>query len=170
MPRTNRLFTTVAISVAALLVWSHPRWSSAGLEPGEQAPRLRVRTATGGMLDTSALQGRVVVLNFWASYCAPCRIEAPLLQQLSIRIRSRGGLVIGLAVEAESLSEAQQIARQWGMRFPIALASRGTLTAYGVRSLPSTVVIGRDGRVAASFEGALNQAQLDRAVATALSR
>ena len=142
----------------------------AGVESGDPAPAIRARTVDGRLVDTGAMRGRVLVLNFWATFCGPCRHEGPMLQRVHARLVRRGGMVVGLVAEAESLRNATSVARRWGMRFAIVPAEPGTLRAYGVRALPMTVVVGRDGHVVALFDGTVNERRLERAISRALRR
>ena len=105
----------------------------------------------------SDYRGRVVVLNFWASWCVPCREESPLLQRWHERIRSRGGTVLGVNVLDVS-SDARSFAAKYGLRYPLLRDGDGrTLKDFEVAGQPWTFVIGRDGRITAVRRGPVDE-------------
>jgi cytochrome c biogenesis protein CcmG/thiol:disulfide interchange protein DsbE len=120
----------------------------------EPAPALRLpRLSGGGQVELSDYRGRVVVLNFWASWCEPCRAESPLLQRWHERISRRGGTVVGVDVLDVS-SDARDFVREHGLTYPM-LRDRddGSQSEFGVLAYPETVVIDRRGRIAAIERG-----------------
>ena len=125
------------------------------VEDREPAPAIAGTTLEGGRLDLADLAGRVVVLNNWASWCAPCRAEVPVLVDAA---RQRGGEVafVGLNVSDEQAA-AQAFVTETGMDYPSIVDPNGALLATipGVpaKSLPSTIVIDPQGRVAARVIG-----------------
>lgn len=130
-----------------------------GLPEGRAAPAL-VAPMREGSFDLAAERGRVVVLAFWATWCAACRAEAPALS----RLHARGARVFGVSVDALPLARVDAAARRFGMTYPIALATRADAERFGVEVLPTIYVIAPDGRVAASFTGAASERALREAV------
>ena len=109
-----------------------------------------------GELSLSALRGKAVVLNFWASWCVPCKEEAPVLEQLWQENRERGLVVVGLDAK-DFRRDARDFVRRFGLTFPIVFDGPGdTLPDWGVTGFPETFVIDRDGRVVEAFVGAVN--------------
>lgn len=109
--------------------------------PGFVLPRLDGE----GRLSLSALAGRVVVLNFFASWCDPCRSEAGVLEHLSESYPSRV-VVVGIATNDDA-GDARAFARTLGLGYPLVIADDAVLAAYAVRGLPETVFIDADGAV-----------------------
>jgi cytochrome c biogenesis protein CcmG, thiol:disulfide interchange protein DsbE len=102
-------------------------------------------------------RGKVVVLNFWASWCEPCRTESPLLQRWHKRMDSRSGTVLGVDVLDVS-SDARKFAREYGLTYPMLRDKDGdTLDDFGVIAYPETFVIDRRGRIAASRRGPVDE-------------
>lgn len=115
-----------------------------------------------GELTLSSLQGKAIVLNVWASWCIPCKEEAPFLEEVWRRNRDRGVVVVGLDAK-DFRADARRFAKRFGLTFPIVYDGPGdSLGGYGVTGFPETFVIDRDGKVVQAFAGAVN-AKEDRA-------
>jgi cytochrome c biogenesis protein CcmG, thiol:disulfide interchange protein DsbE len=126
------------------------------LRPGTSAPPLAVALSDGVRLDLAQPPGEVLVLNFWASWCAPCRAEAPELTRVHEALVDRGqGRVVGLAVEALSPAKVAEHAQRFGMRFPVAPVASEWADRFNVHVLPTTVVLGPDGSVQHTLVGAV---------------
>jgi cytochrome c biogenesis protein CcmG, thiol:disulfide interchange protein DsbE len=126
-----------------------------------------------GELQLSSLRGKVVVLNVWASWCVPCKEEAPFLEQLWRSNRDRGVAVLGLDAK-DFRADARRFADRYGLTFPLAYDGPGdVIDGYGVTGFPETFVIDREGRVVRAFVGAVNgeeeRAELRSAIEGALS-
>ena len=120
---------------------------------GTMPPPFSARTMDARELSLADLQGRVVVLNFWASWCLECRPEMPVLERLHREFRSRGLAVISINAR-EAPATAWRYANDLGLSFPVVLDLEGKINGlYGVIGLPSTFLIGRDGRAVALAVG-----------------
>ncbi len=109
-------------------------------------PQFRSRTSKGQVVSLSALRGRVVLLNFWASWCQECRPEMPAFEQLHRDFTGQGLTVLGVNVR-EGTQAIQTYAGELDLTFPLVLDSDGEIhRSYGVIGLPTTFLIGRDGR------------------------
>lgn len=109
-----------------------------------------------GELALSSLRGRAVVLNVWASWCIPCKEEAPYLEQVWKRDRTRGLVVVGLDAK-DFRADARAFMKRYGLTFPVVYDGPGdTLGPYGVTGFPETFVIDREGKVVEVFAGAVN--------------
>ena len=118
------------------------------------------------MLRLSDLRGRPVLLNFWASWCAPCRIETPWLVALYRSYRARGVAFLGVSLdEAGERSAVADFAKRMGMDYPVLLGTRDVADAYGgVRLMPQTFFVSRSGMVVNSTIGITSKADLDTAI------
>jgi len=106
-------------------------------------------------------RGKVVVLNLWASWCPPCREEAPLLEKTQKRIQSQGGTVVGVTWN-DSIPDAKKFAAEVGMTYPQLRDVDGTFAkAYGTKGLPETFIINRQGRIVALRRGEVDTAFLN---------
>jgi peroxiredoxin len=137
---------------------------------GAPAPSFEVRRPDGSSDSLARHKGSVVVLNFWATWCPPCKDEMPALERLYRENRSRGLVVLGID-QGESASVAGAFARAHGITFPILLdEDQRYASSYVSVGLPTTVVVGRDGRVVKGIDGAQTLEQFRAAVAPALAQ
>jgi thiol-disulfide isomerase/thioredoxin len=128
---------------------------------GDAAPPARPAAPAFSLVDLSGKQvrfddyrGKVLLLDFWAPWCNPCRHEIPEFVRLQDKYRGQGFQVVGLAVD-ESRARVEEFYRQFGMNYPVAMCDRFTRTVYGgITGLPTTFLIGRDGRIYLRVVGA----------------
>jgi len=118
------------------------------------APPFALKDLSGHPLSLSDYQGKVVLLDFWATWCAPCRSEIPAFIRLQSRYRNQGFQVIGVSVDS-SPRPVKKFYQDYMMNYPVAMCDDFTRRIYGgLRGVPSTFLIGRDGRVYAKMVGA----------------
>ncbi len=132
------------------------------------APDFRLRSFGGPLIALSDFRGRVVVLNFWASWCLPCREEMPNLERAWREFRGRGVTVLGLNV-ADDYDEATSFLKQLRITYPNVFDPEETrLNQYQVTGLPTTFFVDRQlrihGRVAGGFQGAQGYEELGRQI------
>jgi cytochrome c biogenesis protein CcmG, thiol:disulfide interchange protein DsbE len=154
----------------ALLVWKLSHDSPVHLEVGRPVPNFRLsRLDTRGNLQLSSLRGRPVVLNFWASWCIPCKAEAPLLESAATRWRDRGVVVLG--VDSRDFSgDARRFMRKHQLTYPMVKDGSGSRAdSWGVDGYPETFFIDRDGRLTKHLVGQIpSRAELDSAIRESL--
>ena len=133
---------------------------------------LALKDLFGAEQRLSALKGRIVILNFWATYCIPCRKEMPDLAAIQNEYAALGLQVIGASTdEPEERAAVMQFVKETKVNFPIWMgATTNDMVRFGLgAALPGTVIIGRDGRVAKVISGIVNQADLKKQVETMLA-
>jgi cytochrome c biogenesis protein CcmG, thiol:disulfide interchange protein DsbE len=157
-------------AVVALLGFGLSRGASgtidSALEDGRRpaAPDLHLPRLGGGEASLARWRGRVVVLNFWASWCDPCREESPVLQRFHERIRREGGTVLGVDA-LDVTSDARAFVEEHGLTYPMLRDGDGErLDDFGVRGYPETFVLDRKGRVAAVRHGPVDERWLRETV------
>lgn len=142
-----RNHTRIACTLAALLLAGTALAVPAPIVAGKLAPAFELPTRDGKTLGTATLRGRIVLINFWASWCGPCRTEMPVLNQLAKQYAARGVTIVGVNVEPE-----RQPALEWlkttPVNFPVLFdADSKVSTAYQVTGMPTTVILDRKGVV-----------------------
>jgi cytochrome c biogenesis protein CcmG, thiol:disulfide interchange protein DsbE len=153
------LFALFALLVYGLVAGGAERRAgeSSQLSDGSAVPALSLPLLDGGRASLADYKGKVVVLNFWASWCEPCRDESPLLQRWHDRIKKDGASVLGVNVLDVS-DDARSFAAKYGLRYPLLRDKEGrTLKDFEVAGQPWTFVIGRDGRITAVRRGPVDE-------------
>jgi cytochrome c biogenesis protein CcmG, thiol:disulfide interchange protein DsbE len=128
----------------------------------EQAPALELpKLGGGGNASLADYRGQVVVLNFWASWCEPCKAESPLLERWHRRMVRSDGTVLGVDM-LDLTSRAEEFIEDYGLSYPMLKDKEGEgMELFGVIAYPETFVIDREGRIAARRRGPVDQAWLD---------
>jgi thiol-disulfide isomerase/thioredoxin len=132
-------------------------------EEREKAPKLSLRDLQGKKRQLSDLKGQIVVVNFWATWCGPCKVEMPEFTKVHAEYRDRGVEFVGAANENRSSKDkVEEFVRRLEIEFPIWLeASLDHLEAFQVDpGLPATVIVDAQGRVAARIKGVTDAAEL----------
>ncbi len=118
------------------------------------APDFTLKTLSGGSFTMSGTKGKVVILDFWAGWCPPCKKELPHFQALHRAYEKKGLKVIGVLVDARDMASVESLIQEYGISYAILLGNDSVAAAYGgVRSIPTTFVIDREGRIVRKFVG-----------------
>jgi cytochrome c biogenesis protein CcmG/thiol:disulfide interchange protein DsbE len=174
-PAGQALSVVLVLGLLALLVWkvAHQVGNAtiaSDVQKGKrpEAPGFTLPRLDGGTLASSSLLGKAQVVNFWASWCIPCRGEAPILEQASHRY---AGNVVVLGVDHQDLTgDARGFARAHGLTFPIVVDRGDSLYGkYGATGVPETFCATRAGKVVAHVPGAVTRDSLSQCIADALS-
>jgi thiol-disulfide isomerase/thioredoxin len=150
-----------------------PRFSPAhGGLVGKPAPAVTLPVIANGdagaRIDLASLKGHAVVLDFWATWCGPCAVEAPILDRLQRRYANKGLMVVGVNV-SDSPEAVKAYAHERGLSYTmVSDAEGGAQRDYDVTKLPSLVVIDREGRVASFAVGITDESALDDMIAAAM--
>lgn len=119
----------------------------AAVAPSAAAPDFTLRTAGGPNLRLQEQRGQVVLINFWATWCGPCRQEMPQLNKLYDKYRSAGFVLLGINIDDDP-RHATDVAAKLGLKFPVLLdTDKAVSRLYDLGTMPTTVLIDRDGRV-----------------------
>ena len=130
------------------------------LQPGP-APDFEVRLLSGGAFRLSEQRGKLVLVNFWASWCPPCRDEAPTLERAWQRYRGRGVVLVGLDVW-DGEQDARDFLRRFGVTYPNGPDTDGSAAiGYGLTGIPETYFIRPDGTMARHWVGPLTDQQIE---------
>ena len=136
-----------------LMIWGCTSQGGDKELPGG-APEFALKDLKGQTLRLKDLRGRVVLLNFFATWCAPCRQEIPDLERLYKRFNDQGLEIVGIALDMEGATLLNPFVQSFGITYPVVLGTREVVVDYGgIRGIPTSVLIDRDGRVAKHFVG-----------------
>lgn len=144
-------FFSIFILIGTLLLTGACAKSGA-MEIGETAPEFNLKDLDGKTVNLSDFKGKVVILDFFASWCPPCREEIPDFISLQNSYGDKGFAMIGVALV--SLRDAKEFAGKVGINYPVLIDDGKVSAVYGpVRSIPTTFVIGRDSKIAKVYIG-----------------
>lgn len=134
----------IAVLATALLATAWPAAATDGAVP---APQFSLASRAGGEVSLADLKGQVVMINFWASWCGPCRQEFPALDQIYAKYKPMGFTLVAINVESEK-SDAERFLGTSPVSFPILFDPQNTVSgSYGVKAMPTTVLVDRQGRL-----------------------
>jgi thiol-disulfide isomerase/thioredoxin len=132
---------------SALLVAAMLATPALAVAPAGPAPKFQLASMAGKPVNLDQYKGQVVMLNFWASWCGPCREEMPILEKLHAKYKPMGFTMIGVNVEPDS-AEAAKWLKATPVTFPILFDTKSEVSKlYSVASMPSTVIIDRKGNL-----------------------
>ena len=172
MRRTTVPFVVVsAVALVALLVYGVLGVGASttiddAVKRGERpaAPDRTLPLLDGGQGSLASFRGKPVVLNFWASWCDPCKDEAPAMEAAHQRLRKAGGTVLGVTV-SDASPDSKAFMREYGLTFPSLRDVDGELAEdFATTGVPETFVIDGEGRITAISRGQVNEGFLDQAV------
>ncbi len=150
MKSPKQIMTTLILLLSLMTAGS-----ALALDVGSTAPDFTLKSRSGENIKLSEQRGDVVMINFWASWCAPCRQEMPLLEELHDRYADLGFTLLGVNVEEDS-SAALDLLKEIPVTFPVLFDSRNDVSKrYNVVAMPTTVILDRDGNVRYVHKGYL---------------
>jgi peroxiredoxin len=151
-----RISLTKAVAILALALACSAAYASGTIKlikHGPPAPAFALKDLQGNTHSMDAYRGKVLIVNFWATWCPPCRAEMPALERVWRSLESEGVALIAIDF-GEPEADVTQFAVESKTSIPLLLDTHGTQAhLWGVRSLPTTFIIGRDGRVAYRVQG-----------------
>ncbi len=129
------------------------------------APAFSVKSLEGRTIRLADLRNKPVVLDFWATWCGPCRTSMPHLDAIQTRYAKQGLNVLGISVDEGGVAGVRRYAQKSGIRFTLAMANDALLEAYGpIRSIPTTLFINRKGEIVRRVVGYVDGETMDRYV------
>ncbi len=141
---------TQKILIALLFISSSHTYA---LSVNQMAPDFTLPSSAKQNVRLAELRGQVIMLNFWATWCNPCRVEIPHLQDLYNQYKNIGFTVIGVNID-NNKTKATRMARNLGAKFPILFDNTQTVSKlYSIKAMPFTLLIDRDGRIREIFYG-----------------
>ncbi len=174
--RSPLVLIVVAFVVALMLYigYHQARRNGAGapqrLTQSKVAPDFSLESLNGGTMRLSDLRGKAVLLNFWATWCGPCKIEMPWFVDLQNQYGSQGLQIVGVAMDDASKEDIGKFAKGMGVNYPILIGKESVGDQYGgVPALPESFLISRDGKIVDKIVGLIGKAEIEDAVKKALN-
>jgi len=125
------------------------------LKPGSPVPDFKLNDLDGRAFKSSQLQGSVVLLDLWATWCEPCIADIPMLNRLNEKFRKRGLKVVGIAVESGWAKDIKPHVAKLGIKYPVLVGTEKIVEQYEMIGFPTTYLIGRDGKLVKKYFGTL---------------
>ena len=165
----------VAVVAAAMLYFGFHMARRSGTEgitrmtKSAPAPDFTLDSLNGKSIRLSDFRGKAVLLNFWATWCGPCKIETPWLVELQNQYGSQGLQVVGIAMDDSSKEDIAKFAKDMGVNYPVLIGKEAVGDAYGgVPALPESFFIGRDGKIVDRIIGLKGRAEIEDSIKAAL--
>jgi peroxiredoxin len=129
---------------------------------GKLAPGFTLQTPDGKAVSLADYKGKAVLINFWATWCAPCKVEMPWLIDLQKQYAAQGFTVLGVSEDDPPYASVAEFAKKAGVNYPVVVASDAVNRAYGnVDGLPTSYYIGRDGKIVAETAGLISKDDIE---------
>jgi peroxiredoxin len=144
--------------------------ASVTLKSGQAAPDFTLQSATGDEIQPSAYEGRVVLINFWATWCSECRKEIPWLIEFQKEYGARGFEVLGVSMDDDGWKAVRPFIAEEDVNYPVVIGNDTLAKSYGLTAMPMTFLIDRKGRIAATSVGVVDQSACDREIMRLLAK
>lgn len=136
---------------------------------GKQAPDFTLQDLDGKPVKLSDFRGKAVLLNFWATFCGPCKVEMPWLVELQKQYGPQGLQIVGVALDDSGKDTIQKYAKEMGVNYTILQGQDSVGDAYGAVGLPATYYINRNGKIVDSALGLVSRGEIEDDIKKALS-
>jgi cytochrome c biogenesis protein CcmG/thiol:disulfide interchange protein DsbE len=132
-------------------------------EKRQKAPNFSLQTQNGKVIELSKLTGKVVLVNFWATWCPPCRAEIPDFIEVYNTYKSKGFEIVGIALDEDGWSKVAPYIEKAKMNYPIVLGSAKVVQQYGgIEAIPTTFIVDKKGYIVASQVGLVSKELLEQ--------
>jgi thiol-disulfide isomerase/thioredoxin len=169
---THRLYAgiTLAAALVAMSLGSQPRVSAevASVVARQPAPNFTLRSAKGRAVKLSDYKGKVLLLDFWATWCTGCKEEIPWYMEFQTKYRSKGLASLGVAMDDEGWPIVTPFLKEHPINYPIVINNEAFAKMFPITGLPLTLLIDRNGRVADSHDGVVDKDAWDTEIQTLL--
>lgn len=133
------------------------------LRPGGEAPDFKLKTVEGKEYSLKKLRGKVILLDFWASWCRPCRIEMPTIEKLYQNYKEKGFLVLG--INDEKIDIIRSFGKENSVSFPLLVDDAMVMSDYGIQAIPTLMLVDQEGKISWQHQGTSGEGMLRQALA-----
>lgn len=145
----KKLVLIAGIVALVVILAKHSGPSSIG-----EMPQFKLANIAGGEMKSDDLKGKVLIVDFWASWCGPCKTEIPKYNKLVASMAGKDFQMIGYAVESGTFDEVRKSAAELGIQYPVVVGTDMVTEQFGnYRGLPTTFLVGKDGKIYKKYEG-----------------
>lgn len=176
MKRNPLALVVVAVVAAGMLYFGVHQARRSGpvfashLTTSSVAPDFTLESLDGKTMKLSDFRGKAVLLNFWATWCGPCKIEMPWFVELQNQYAAQGFQIVGVAMDDASKEDIGKFAKDMGVNYPILIGKESVGDQYGgVPALPESFLIGRDGKIVDKIIGLRGKAEIEDAIKKAIN-
>jgi peroxiredoxin len=155
IPSQKLFLKILPLAVAGLLLSTQP--AAAILQKGDKAPAVKLVTTSGQPVTLANYRGYVLIMDFFATWCIPCKESIPHLNSLNRKYGKQGLQILGISVDEGGEREVKNFIAERKIGYPVAVAGEDLQTEYGLRSIPTIYVINKKGMVAEKFQGYSDQ-------------
>jgi cytochrome c biogenesis protein CcmG/thiol:disulfide interchange protein DsbE len=165
-PFRLRHFAFVAVVILAACTTQIPEGKNVKPQAKRNpVPDFTLRGADGAQVSLAAYKGKVVLVNFWATWCGPCKIEIPWFEEFQRTYKDRGFTVVGLSMDEDGWDAVKPYVERRKINYPVVLATERIRQMYGgVENLPTTFIVDKQGRIAATHIGLVNKTTYQKAI------
>jgi peroxiredoxin len=143
--------------------------SARAQEQLERAPTFSLKTHDGKTVDLGKMKGKVVVLNFWATWCGPCRQEIPGFAEVYKRLHRKGVEIIGISLDEGGWDVVQPYVTKANIPYPVVIGDQTLTDAYGgINAIPTTFIINKQGKIVEKHVGYLSKDELEKQITAVL--
>src|SRR5207244_11381520 len=132
------------------------------------APDFTLKNSKGSSVKLSEYKGKVVLLDFWATWCGGCKVEIPWFMEFAEKHKTSGLAVVGVAMDEDGWKLVKPYLKEKKVNYPVVIGNEALAKQYGVDSLPMTLLIDRDGKIAASHVGLVDKQKIEDEIRTLL--